>query len=190
MLRCVAILVWLTVLATQALAVPIEYALQRDQSRVGFTWFLGQDAISGVMPVARAEIALDFDTPGNSRIFVAVDASKARAGAPFAGEAMRGQSVLWTDRFPEITFRSRTVRRDGAGGAILTGDLTVRGVTQPQSFTARLFRPAGTEAGDRSELTIRLSGSLSRRAFGATGFSSFVGDEVVLDIRASIVSGQ
>jgi len=62
----------------------------------------------------------------------------------------------------------------------------VRGVTQPQTFTAQLFRPAGQAAGDRSELTIRLKGTLSRAAFGADGYSNFVGDTVDLDIQARI----
>lgn len=180
------LLALLTVFGTPLMAAPVDYDLQRDQSRVGFTYTLNNDAISGTMPVSRADIALDFDRPANSRVRVAVDASRVRAGAPFAGEALKGQSVLWTDRFPEITFQSRDVRRDGQGGAIMTGTLTVRGVTQPQTFTAQLFRPAGQAAGDRSQLTIRLKGSLSRSAFGANGYSSFVGDTVDLDIRASV----
>ncbi|MEM9427048.1 MAG: YceI family protein [Pseudomonadota bacterium] len=186
MFKRFTLLACLFFLGTQAVSAPAEYRLQKDQSRVGFVWFFGDDAITGEMPVARASIALDFDQPANSRINVAVDAAKARAGAPLAGEAMKGQSVLWTDRFPEITFQSQTVRRDGAGGAVLTGRLTVRGVTQPQTFTARLFRPAGAAPGDRSRLTIRLQGSLSRSAFGADGFSGMVGDTVTLDIQALI----
>lgn len=177
----------LVALSTPSLAAPTNYALKQDQSRVGFTWFLNSDAVNGTMPVSRADIVLDFDRPANSRIRVSVDAARARAGAPFAGEALRGESVLWTDRFPEIIFQSRDVRRDGQGGAIMTGTLTVRGVTQPQTFTAQLFRPAGQAAGDRSELTIRLKGGLSRNAFGAGGFQNFVGDRVELDIRARIV---
>ena len=188
MLRRLALLFCLSLIASHALAVPTNYTLQKDQSRVAFIWRLGQDAISGTMPVARADISLDFDAPANSRFFVVVDAAKARAGAPFAGEAMKGQSVLWTDRHPEITFQSKSVRRDGEGGAVITGDLTVRGVTRPQTFTARLFRPAGTVAGDRSELTVRLNGSLSRRDFGADGYTNLVGNTVTLDIRAAVKS--
>ena len=177
----------LVIFATSGFAAPADYLLQKDQSRVGFTWFFSSDAITGTMPVSRAEIALDFDRPANSRVVVAVNAANARAGAPLANEALKGQSVLWTDRFPEITFRSTDIRRDGQGGAIMTGTLTVRGVTQPQTFTARLFRPAGQAAGDRSELTIRLTGSLSRSAFGADGYANFVGDRVDLDIQAFIL---
>lgn len=186
MFRVLAFFAGVAIFLAPAMAAPDAYRLLSDQSRVGFTWFLGDDPVSGQMSVARADITLDFDRPADSRVFVAVDAASARAGAPFAGEAMKGQSVLWTDRHPEITFRSKTVRRDGAGGAVITGDLTVRGVTRPQTFRARLFRPAGAVAGDRSQLTIRLDGRLSRSAFGAGGYSTFVGDTVVLDIQARI----
>ena len=175
-------------LAHGAVAAPKVYELKRDQSRVAFTWFLGEDAITGRMPVAAAEIVLDFRDVTKSSVMVTVDASKARAGAPFAGEAMKGQSVLWTSRHPEIRFASTRIRRDGEGGAIMDGRLTVRGVTRPQRLTARLFRPAGAEQGDRSVLTVRLQGSLSRADFGADGFQSFVGDRVDLDIRARVVA--
>lgn len=177
----------LMMFATGGQAAPAEYLLQRDQSRVGFTWYFNRDAITGTMPVSRAEIALDFDRPAASRVVVAVNAANARAGAPLANEALKGQSVLWTDRFPEITFRSTDIRRDGEGGATMTGTLTVRGVTQPQTFTARLFRPASQAVGDRTELTIRLTGSLSRSAFGASGYANFVADRVDLDIQAFIL---
>lgn len=175
-------------LASSALADPVRYDLKADESRVGFTWFLGQDPVTGRMPVSRADMALDFDQVANSRVNVAVDVSRAEAGAPFAGEAMKGQSVLWADRFPEIVFRSTSIRRDGAGGAIIAGNLTVRGVTRPQVLTARLFRPAGAAPGDRRQLTIRLEGALSRRDFGADGFASFVGDRVELRILARIAA--
>lgn len=186
MFKRLAFLAFLLCLGMQAFAAPTEYVLRKDQSRVGFVWYLNKDAVSGTMPVSRADISLDFERPDNSRIRVAVDASKANVGAPFAAEALKGQSVLWTDRFPEITFQSRQVSRDGQGGAILTGTLTVRGVTLPQTFTAQLFRPSGQAAGDRSELTIRLKGRLSRSAFGASGYATYVGDAVDLDIQARI----
>ena len=68
----------------------------------------------------------------------------------------------------------------------MEGDLTVRGVTRPQTFTARLFRPGKAAPGDRSRLTIRLEGDLSRSAFGAAGYAGVVGDRIELDIQALI----
>ncbi len=190
MLKRLTPLICLLVLTTLASAAPTEYRLQTEQSRVGFTWALGKEPVTGIMPVSRADVVLDFDNVANSRVRVAVDATRARPGAAFAGSAFRGKSVLWVERYPEITFESTSVRRDGQGGAIIDGRITVRGVTQPQRFTARLFRPAGAAPGDRRALTIRLNGSLSRAAFDADGYSDLVGDRVDLNIKAQVLRAE
>ena len=149
---------------------------------------------SSTRPVWADDALRVITTSGRGTVEAAPDMATISLGvthqARLAGEAMKGQSVLWTDRFPEITFESNEVRRDGEGGATVTGMLTVRGETRPQTFRARLFRPPGTAAGDRDRLTIRLDGSLSRSAFGASGYANFVGDEVDLDIQAFIVRGE
>ena len=169
--------------STPALAAPQSYVLQKEDSTVGFSWFLGKDEVKGTMPVARANVVLDLDRLRDSKVSVAVDVTRARAGFPFASQGMKSRKVLWANRFPEITFVSTGIRRSDKG-ALVDGNLTVRGVTRPATFTARLFRQAGTEAGDRSRLSVRLTGSLSRSAFGADGWSDMAGDEVKLNIIA------
>lgn len=168
-----------------ASAKPQPYVLQKEDSSVGFSWFLGKDEIKGRMPVSRADIVLDFASLQNSRVFVAVDVANAEAGFPFASQGMKSPKVLWADKYPEITFQSTGLRRNG-DGAFVDGNLTVRGVTKPVVFDAQLFRQAGTEAGDRSRLSILLTGSLSRAAFGADGWANMAGDTVKLSIRARI----
>lgn len=188
MIDAMRVLALLLLLAAPAFADPIPYALQADQSRVAFTWFFGSDPVRGRMPVKRAELVLDFDRPEMSRVAVALDARGANAGNLLAQDVMTGKDVLWTDRYPEITFVSKRVRRDGEGGAIIEGDLTLRGVTRPQTLHARLFRPGSAAPGDRRRLTIRLDGSLSRSAFGAGGYANMVGDRIELDIAALILA--
>ena len=168
-----------------AWAAPAPYLLQKEDSRVGFSWFLGKDEIEGRMPVSRADMVLDFERVENSRVRVAVDVTGARAGFPFASQGMKSPKVLWAAKYPEITFESTRVRRHG-DGALIDGNLTVRGVTKPVVFEARLFRQAGTQPGDRRRLSILLTGSLSRSAFGADGWSDLAGDTVKLSILARI----
>lgn len=172
-------------LAVPAFAAPQAYLLETEKSTVGFSWFLGKDKINGSMPVASADIVLDLDRLRDSKVKVAVDVTGAQAGFPFASQGMKSRKVLWADRFPLITFESTGIRRSESG-ALIDGMLTVRGVTRPATFSAALFRQAGTQAGDRSRLSVRLNGRLSRSAFGADGWSDLAGDEVQLAIVARL----
>ncbi len=168
-----------------ASAAPISYALDSVESRVGFTWFFGSDAVKGRMPVSDAVVVIDFERVSNSRVDVTLDLAGVEAGFPFASQALKGENMLWADRFPTLNFKSTQVSQDGTGAKIL-GDLTMRGVTRPVELDATIFRKQGTAAGERDELAIRMTGAVSRAAFGATGWAGEVGDEVQLDILAVI----
>jgi polyisoprenoid-binding protein YceI len=98
---------------------------------------------------------------------------------------MKGPDVLDTGQFPTIRFVSRRVRAAGAG-ATVDGDLTIRGVTRPVRLDAQFYTQRGSAPGDLSRLSIRLTGSVSRAAHGATGWADMVGDSVALDILARI----
>ncbi|MGL4311209.1 MAG: YceI family protein [Paracoccaceae bacterium] len=184
MRRVLALILLLsTALATQA--APISYALEPDESTVGFETDFGAGRIKGTMPILSAELMLDFDDVSQSRVAVRVSVRAAQAGIPFATEALKGGSVLDAQRYPEIAFASRRVRSAG-DGAVVDGDITIRGVTRPVRLTARLYRQHGTRPGDLSQLSILLTGAVRRSDFGSTGFSGQVGDEVRLRILARI----
>lgn len=173
-------------LAPAAQAAPRTYALEAAQSEVNFAWDFGADEIRGTMPVASANLVIDFDQLGQSHVDVAVNVAGAEAGFPFATDAMKGPRVLDAGNFPLISFVSTTVERTGEGTARIGGNITVRGVTQPMQFTAEIYRQRGSAAGDLSHLVIQLTGALNRSDFGATGWSDLAGDEVRLRILASI----
>ncbi len=174
-----------TLPASVARAGAVRYALDAARSTVAFEADFGPDKISGTMPVARADLAIDFDRVANSHVGVTLDATRAEASFPFAAQALRGPKVLDVRAFPSIAFESTAVRGMGVD-ALIEGALTIRGVTRPATFLATIFRQTGTAPGDLSRLTIRLVGSLRRSAFGATGWSDMVGDEVRIEILARI----
>lgn len=184
-MRVLAVFAFLLIFSVASAAAPARYDLQPQESTVGFTWFFGKDPIDGSMPVASAKIAIDFQRLANTTVRVAVDVTEARAGFVFATQAMRGPRILDAARHPLIVFESTAVRPDGAA-AIVEGLLTVRGVTRPVVFGAQLFRQRGTEEGDLSRISILVTGSLSRSAFGASGWSDLAGDEVRLRILARL----
>jgi polyisoprenoid-binding protein YceI len=85
-----------------------------------------------------------------------------------------------------MRFTSTSVAARGDGASV-KGNLTIRGVTRPVTLEARIWRQQGTETGDRSRLTIQLTGAVNRSDFGATGFADMVSDRVRITITARII---
>lgn len=168
-------------------AAPAHYLLEPEKSVVAFETDFGGGAarITGKMPVLAADLTIDFDRVAASHVAVTLDAAHADTSNPLATEAMMGAKVLDTAEFPQITFESTAVRAAGDGASV-TGNLTIRGVTRPVTLDARIYRQKGTAEGDRSSLSILLTGTVSRSAFGASGFPDMVGDDVRLKILARI----
>jgi polyisoprenoid-binding protein YceI len=184
-LRLAAALLLALAAPAPALAAPAAYVLEPQGSSVAFETDFGPDRITGRMPVTRADLTLDFDQLANSRVAVTIDVRGAEASFPFAAQAMKGPKVLDAQTWPEITFASTAVRRAG-DGATVDGIVTIRGVEAPMTLAAQIWRQADSVPGDLDALTVRLVGTVKRSAFGATGWSDMVGDEVRLDILARI----
>lgn len=168
-----------------AMAEPRVYVLDTEDSTVAFAWDFGQDEIKGSMPVVRADLSLDFSDVSQSAVSVTVDVTQAKAGFPFASQAMKGPKVLDAKSYPTIQFDSVAVRPTEKG-AMVSGNITVRGVTRPLDLQAEFYRQRGTKPTDLSELAILLTGSLNRSDFGADGWANLAGDEVRLRILAYI----
>ncbi len=180
-----AALAVLVIGCTPALGRPVRYALDAAQSIVAFETDFGPDKISGDMPVDTAELMLDFDKVANSQIDVRLGAAAASASFPFAAQALKGPKVLDTGNHPDIHFESTAIKPTKDGAAV-QGNLTIRGVTRPVTLDAIIWRQKGTEAGDLSRLTLRLTGRVNRSDYGATGWADMVGDEVRIIITARI----
>ncbi len=176
-----------------AFAAPVAYALEAARSNVGFVFTLNNTKAKGVMPVKSAKVAIDLNALQRSSVDVTVDVRRAKTGFFFATEALKAASVLNAKQFGTIRFVSTGIRLNGAGrlsdGAKIDGNLTIRGVTRPVTLNAALFRQKGTEAGDLSKLGFKLTGSVSRKAFGASGYGDIVDDKVLIDIVARVTKG-
>ena len=172
-------------LAPPAGAEPVPYRLQPDISTVGFSYVLSGEVVNGRMPVTSAEVMLDFRRPANSRVAAVLSAAEADAGPFFADAAMKSAEVLDTGRFPTIRFRSTRVSETGSG-AVVEGEITIRDITRPITLNAEFYRQRGTGAGDFSRMSVVLRGTVSRAAFGASGYAGLVEDEIAITILARV----
>jgi polyisoprenoid-binding protein YceI len=176
----------LCLLATPLSAAPRIYQLDTSASYVGFDLDFGANHISGKMPVARADLTLDFDKVAASKFHVSLDVTRATAVLPFAAEALRSPQVLDAKSFRQIEFQSHKVRRLSPTTAEVSGLVTLRGITRPLVLQTEIYLQKGSVKGVYSHLSVHLTGAVNRSDFGAVGYADLVGDQVRLDIRARI----
>lgn len=172
-------------MARPAVAAPVRYTLDREASKISFTYVLNGNQMKGKASVESADILLDIDHPPRSKVAAVINMERANAGIFFATEAMKGAQVLDTKRFPTVSFQSKNITGT-VEAAQITGNLTIRDVTRTETLSAQLFRQAGTKKGDRSKLSILMTAQIDRRLYGADGFSNFVGPMIGLEILTRI----
>ena len=175
---------------TSAFGAQKSYTLNEDGSKISFIFTTGATEQSGTVPVQRADITVDTANLARSSADVTADIRTINSGLFLITEAIKSAELLDAANHPIVRFQSTRVRLGARGriseGAILEGDLTLRGVTLPIALDATLSRPAGTPPDDLSVLYIKLTGVISRSAFGASGYASLAEDNVKLDILAEI----
>ncbi len=95
--------------------------------------------------------------------------------------AMRAPDQLDVARFPTIRFASTAIRREADGGYLVTGQLTIRGVTREVTFPAEV-------ALDHDVLRARATFGFRQSSFGYRPYRAFLGavqnrDEVTLQVE-------
>lgn len=166
-------------------AEPVIYDMDKSASRVHFRYLLEGTEITGKFPDFSTRLILDLDRIAASRVDVALGATTATGGLLFATDIIRGKNVLDAKNFPAIRFSSTKVSAEGPRVNIL-GDITVKNVTRPILLTAQLSRPSGSKPSDLDHLTLRITGQFKRSEFGVSGYESFVGDLIKIDVTARI----
>ena len=156
-------------------------------SHLGFSTYTGR--------FTRLDANLQFD-PANvaaSRVNVTIDPRSIEADNAPSGfmQTLAGKDWLDADRFPEMSFRSRSVEVTGANTFRLRGELTLHGVTRPIVLEARYN---GGYASHPYEPNARVGfsaqGKFSRSDFGvslgipAAGTTMGVGDEVAVTLES------
>jgi len=168
------------------------YRLGANGATIRYTFRLNGLPVTGTMPVNRADLTIDPGNLANSTAEVTADARRARTGPVFATEALKSPGVLNADTFPLVRFRSTRVilAPDDhiSGGAVLEGQLTLRGVSQPIRFDANLYRHSGSTPSDLSRLTATLRGQLNRRDYGIVNYPDLVADTVAVSVDAEITA--
>ncbi|HVM56031.1 MAG TPA: YceI family protein [Gaiellaceae bacterium] len=97
-------------------------------------------------------------------------------------------------RHPEISFRATGLRRLDGGRVEGTGELTIKGVTQPIEVTGTIASAPVTDPRGRERLGLRLETSIDRTGYGVswnapnqTGGGDYVANDVKLIAELALI---
>jgi polyisoprenoid-binding protein YceI len=97
-----------------------------------------------------------------STVEVNIDATSVESQAAQGREDLiNGPDMLDTATYPQITFTSKNIQQEGLNDFVVTGDLTMRGITKeaqvPLTFNGIVTTRMGQAAGFSGNLTLKLS---------------------------------
>jgi polyisoprenoid-binding protein YceI len=92
------------------------------------------------------------------------------------------------EKFPEMTFRSTDIKKNGEGEYNVIGELTIHGITKPETFMVT-FEGQGKDPWGNEKVGFSAQGTINRADYGLTWNSALetggvlVGDKVKVSLQ-------
>jgi polyisoprenoid-binding protein YceI len=170
-----------------------DYTLDASHSRLGFsTRHAMVTTVRGQFKDFTGEAVVDTANPAASKVVVNIKAESIDTGVADRDAHLRSADFFDVENYPEITFTSTDVSRDGNDWTI-AGDLTIKGVTQAISID---FEASGSARDPFGNLRIGFEGqaTISRKDWGLTWNAALetggflVSDKIKLDFDISAIA--
>jgi len=169
------------------------YTLDPAHSRIGFVARHAMvTKVRGSFDEFAGTAVLDGANPANSRVEVTIEAASIDTRNAQRDEHLRGNDFLAMQEYPKITFVSTGVRQAGDTTFEVTGDLTIKGVTNPVTIP---FSFEGAAKDPFGNLRVGFEGSvtINRKDFGITWNAALetggvlVSEKVTLEFEVSAI---
>ncbi len=170
-----------------------DYTLDPAHSRLGFsTRHAMVTTVRGQFKEFTGEAVVDTADPTRSKVVVNIKADGIDTGVADRDAHLRSADFFDVETYPEISFVSTRVERDGDEWAI-TGDLTIKDVTKPITID---FESTGSARDPFGNLRIGFEGhaAINRKDWGLTWNAALetggflVSDKIKLDFDISAIA--
>jgi polyisoprenoid-binding protein YceI len=160
-LRIVTAAAAMTVLSSAALANE-TYKFDPSHSTIGFSvhQFLG--TTHGKFTKFDGRIEVDREHPENSSVTARIAVRSIDTGIVKRDNHLRSPEFFAAEKYPDIMFKSRSVKQTGPQEGDILGDLTMHGVTKPITLHVKLLTPPDGTKQTRWSVT---TDPLKRREF-------------------------
>jgi len=130
------------------------YRFDPSGSTIGFSvhQFLG--TTQGNFTKFNGKIDVNREHPDNSSVTVQIDVRSIDTRIKKRDDHLRSAEFFNVDKYPQITFKSRSVKQTGPQSGDILGDLTMHGVTKPVTLRVKLLTPFNDTGRTRWAITV------------------------------------
>ena len=183
----------LLVSVNKAQAEPEVYLYDKMHTDIIASWnHCGVSELTAKFPKFKGTFLFDKKKVHLSQVEVTVDVRSVTTSFQALDGNIASENFFDPNNYPYIHFVSTSVKRTGAKTAILTGDLTIHGVTKSTDMDVELVHQGehalkwfhAAYKGDW--LGFRAKATLLRSDFGLTRWAPFVSDRISLSISTAL----
>ena len=130
------------------------YRFDPSGSTIGFSvhQFLG--TTQGKFTKFNGKIDVNREHPENSSVTARIDVRSIDTRIKKRDDHLRSAEFFNVDKYPQITFKSRSVKQTGPQSGDILGDLTIHGVTKPITLQVKLLTPLNNMSRTRWAVTV------------------------------------
>jgi polyisoprenoid-binding protein YceI len=166
------------------------YTIDGSHTQIVFAYdHMGFTNNMGVIALPTGTLTLDPKAPAAAKVSVDIPVANLKTGIPALDEHLMKPDFFDSAKFPKATFVSTGVKPEGASGAEITGNLTIKGITKPVTLDAQFYGAGKAPAmmGGKETVGFIATGSIKRSDFGMGYGVPMVGDAIELKIIAGFV---
>lgn len=147
----------------------------------------GISIVRGAFAKTNGTVQYDPADPTKTAIDATIDANTVDTRVEPRDKDLRSPNFFDVEKYPSITFKSKSASSAGKGKMKITGDLTIHGVTK--EVVLDVDGPNGPTKDPRGNQHMGASATtqISRKDFGVNGAPGGVGDDVQITIDVEMV---
>lgn len=174
-------------LAQPALAAE-TYVFDKGHTNIQFSWdHFGFSTTSAEFEEFSGELRFDPDDHADSTIDVTIDVDSVDSGFDTFNEHLTEKPEWFnTDEYPEATFKSTEIETLGDDRLRVTGDLTLKGVTEEVTLETTINKIGQHPVTKAKTIGFDATTTVSRSAFDMGKYAPSVGDEVTISISSEM----
>ena len=157
----------LALLLLAPFSAPAEtYKIDSAHSRIAFSLHQFVSSVRGEFHRFSGTIEVDRDHPERSSVTARISVGSIDTKIQKRDHHLLSAEFFDAAKFPEITFKSRSVKRIGENSGDIIGDFTMHGVTKPMTLHVKLSTPPSGESLPERTRWIVTTDPINRKDFG------------------------